>query len=108
MRSSLPSPFRSALIVSSRGEIPALNGEPGAGRIQGQRGVRNSPTLLNRAYGSSQFWDGRKGSLEEQPLEAIQNPKEMDMTLEELEKRLISVNEYSKQFKEVLGEKPDP
>lgn len=62
------------------------NGQPVAEGIQGRRGGRNVPTLFNRAYGSLQLWDGRAGSLEEQALEPIQNPKEMDMTLEEVEK----------------------
>lgn len=61
--------------------------------VQKRLGFRNVPTLLNRAYGLSQFWDGRVASLEEQVLEAIQGRKEMDMTLDELEGRLTSIQE---------------
>lgn len=74
--------------------------------IRGQQGNRNAPSIMNRAYGKSHFWDGRAASLEEQALEPIQNPKEMDLTLGELENRLASTNEYRKKFEEVFGEKP--
>src|SRR5436190_9096291 len=30
----------------------------------GRRGPRNSPSLLNRAYGRAFFWDGREATLE--------------------------------------------
>src|SRR5204862_154427 len=39
------------------------------GRPRGTRGeplARRAPTLFNRAYGTSFFWDGRAASLEEQ------------------------------------------
>ena len=84
------------------------NGERVAVGIHRRRGFRNIPTLFNRAYGSSQFWDGRAASLEEQALEPIRNPKEMDMTLEELPKRLEEMPEYREAFETVFGEKPKP
>jgi cytochrome c peroxidase len=51
------------------------------GRIlaQGARqrsGTRNTPTLLNSAYLTSLFWDGRRGSLEEQAADPLVNPVE--------------------------------
>ena len=45
--------------------------------ISDQIGQRNSPTTLNAVFFSSQFWDGRAGSLEEQALLPIVNPIEM-------------------------------
>src|SRR5260221_348507 len=39
--------------------------------IHGQALTRRAPSLLNRAYGSAFFWDGRTKSLEEQALEPI-------------------------------------
>ncbi len=83
------------------------NGEAVAVGIGGRRGARNVPTLFNRIYGLSQFWDGRKASLEEQALEPIQNPKEMDMSLGELEKRLEQIPEYREGFAGVFGGKPE-
>lgn len=74
--------------------------------IKGQRGIRNVPTILNRAYGKSHFWDGRAASLEEQALEPIQNPKEMGMSLGELEQQLNSIEAYKKKFVEVFGGNP--
>lgn len=55
--------------------------------IGGQTGVRNVPTLVNRVYGKSFFLDGRAASLEQQAIEPILNPREMDMTVPELEAR---------------------
>ena len=34
--------------------------------IGGQKGTRSAPTIINRAYSTLQFWDGRAPSLEEQ------------------------------------------
>jgi cytochrome c peroxidase len=41
-------------------------------------GRRNAPTVLNAAYLSSQFWDGRAKTLEEQAAAPISNPVEMN------------------------------
>ena len=38
------------------------------------------PTLINRAWGKSQFWDGRAPTLEAQMVFPITNPDEMGMT----------------------------
>src|SRR6185295_15275532 len=51
-------------------------------------GVRNSPALINRGYGSFFFWDGRSPSLERQTLEPILNPVELGLSQAELERRL--------------------
>jgi cytochrome c peroxidase len=56
--------------------------------VGGRTGTRNSPALINRGYGRAFFWDGRVALLEEQVLQPITNPKELDLTLPELEKRL--------------------
>jgi cytochrome c peroxidase len=45
--------------------------------VGGGLGKRNTPTLLNRAWGSSFFWDGRSSTLEEQVLEPVFNAKEL-------------------------------
>ena len=68
---------------------------------------RNPAALINRAYGQSFFWDGRAGSLEAQALEPIQNPKEMDLTLPELERRLRQNDQYPRLFREAFGRKPN-
>lgn len=48
--------------------------------IHGKKGVRNAPTVLNAAYNSSQFWDGRAVSLEEQVSGPMLNAIEMGNT----------------------------
>ncbi len=42
--------------------------------VGGKQGVRNSPTVLNAAYATLQFWDGRAGSLEKQSEGPVTNP----------------------------------
>lgn len=64
---------------------------------------RNTPTVLNAALMSTLFWDGRANSLEEQALQPITNPKEMDQDLSELVQELNAVEGYARQFREVFG-----
>lgn len=42
-------------------------------------GTRNAPSLLNVASNTSQFWDGRVNTLEQQALLPFVNPKEMGL-----------------------------
>ena len=45
--------------------------------IKQQKGGRSAPTVINRAYTTLQFWDGRASSLEEQAKWPLANPIEM-------------------------------
>lgn len=45
--------------------------------IDRTKGTRHSPTIINSAYLSSLFWDGRANSLEEQSKGPLANTKEM-------------------------------
>ena len=56
--------------------------------VGGRRGRRNAPALINRGYGRSFFWDGRMRSLEDQVLQPIQDPNEMDLALDEVPARV--------------------
>jgi len=56
--------------------------------VFGRRGRRNAPTVLNRAWGRVFFWDGRSPTLEDQVLKPIQDPNEMDLSLEEASRRV--------------------
>ena len=58
------------------------NGVRTARGIDGARGVRNVPTLINRAWGSSQFWDGRAATLEQQVLAPILSPTELGASVD--------------------------
>src|SRR5262252_8359082 len=62
--------------------------QPIAIGVFGRQGRRNAPALINRGYGRSFFWDGRATSLEEQVLKPIQDPNEMDLSLEEASTRV--------------------
>jgi cytochrome c peroxidase len=53
-----------------------------------RRGTRRVPTIVNRAWGRSFFWDGRVATLEEQVLKPIQAPEEMDLTVAEAAARV--------------------
>ncbi len=65
----------------------------------GQRvGRRNAPSLLNRAFGQTHFWDGRAASLEEQALEPIGNPDELGSSVAAVVERLGNDPDYSAQF----------
>lgn len=64
------------------------DGRPVAIGIDRQVGRRSAPALINRGYGRAFFWDGRAATLEEQVLQPIQDPKEMDMTLGEASERV--------------------
>src|SRR3569833_4568203 len=44
--------------------------------LGGQHSFRNTPSLLNVATQDSLFWDGRAGSLEQQLLGPLTNPRE--------------------------------
>lgn len=56
--------------------------------VFGRRGTRNAPALINRAWGRSFFWDGRAATLEEQVLQPIEDPNEMDLPIGEAAARV--------------------
>jgi len=71
--------------------------------VQKRRGTRNSPTVLNSVYYSSQFWDGRADSLEQQAEGPMQNPVEMAHTLRGVENKLAADPTYAAAFQEAFG-----
>jgi cytochrome c peroxidase len=77
---------------------------PVASGIDGQKGGRNSPTVMNRLFGTTQFWDGRAATLEDQALGPIQNPIEMGFTLPELVERLKGVEGYALFFAKIFAD----
>jgi cytochrome c peroxidase len=79
------------------------NGDQFATGVEGKKGGRNSPTVINAALQQFQFWDGRAKSLEEQALGPIQNPIEMNMPLEAVVARLNGIEGYKTQFQKVFG-----
>lgn len=79
------------------------NGDQFATGIEGKKGGRNSPTVINAAFQKFQFWDGRAKSLEEQALGPIQNPIEMNLSLEAVVAKLNGIEGYRSQFQKVFG-----
>ncbi len=80
------------------------DGLPVARGIRKQEGTRNSPTVVNSAFYSSFFHDGRAGSLEEQALGPFLNPiehgLENDSKIIDLVKQDAS---YVEKFKQAFG-----
>lgn len=71
--------------------------------VDGRRGTRNVPTIVNRAWGEAFFWDGRIGTLEEQVLQPIISPDEMDLSVRSALDRLATRAEYRHRFRQVFG-----
>ncbi len=69
---------------------------------------RHSPTVLNVAYNTLMFWDGRVKTLEEQAEKPIASPFEMNMNYDLLEERLKAIPGYRKLFKEAFPGEKDP
>jgi cytochrome c peroxidase len=62
-----------------RAQSAFTDGLPVAIGTNEQRGTRNTPSLWNVAELPTQFWDGRRMSLEEQALDPLLNPREHGM-----------------------------
>ncbi|HUE88252.1 MAG TPA: cytochrome c peroxidase [Vicinamibacterales bacterium] len=71
--------------------------------VGGRVGGRNAPSLLNKAYARTLFWDGRAASLEEQALAPMVNDVELANTYEEISTRLGSDPSYVAAFREAFG-----
>lgn len=74
--------------------------------VAGQKGGRSSPTVWNSAFHTTQFWDGRAETLEEQAVGPITNPVEMGMPdFETVIKRLEKIPGYVQMFESTFGTK---
>lgn len=72
--------------------------------IGGKVGRRNSPTLVNRAFGKSFFWDGRSTSLEEQSLIPIASEHELGSSVDGALQRIADNQEYVALFEKAFGQ----
>ena len=80
------------------------DGLPVAEGIGKQKGSRNSPTVLNAAYNESQFWDGRRPSLEAQAKDPFLNPIEHGLKSHEPILQIVrSDPAYVRQFRDVFN-----
>ena len=72
--------------------------------IHNQFGQRNAPTILNALFNTTQFWDGRAPTLEEQAKQPILNPIEMGMkSPEEVVAKVKAVPDYNDTFRKIFG-----
>ena len=71
--------------------------------IEGRKGTRNSPVLINLAWNSTFHWDGGVNHLEVQGINPIQHPAEMDEKLENVLKNLNASSVYPALFKNAFG-----
>lgn len=71
--------------------------------VGGKSGNRHAPTVINSAYNSYQFWDGRSPSLEDQAKGPIANPVEMAHSLDGAVARLQGDANYRALFKKTWG-----
>jgi len=71
--------------------------------LYGDLTPRNSMALVNMAWNTSFFWDGRARTLEEQLLEPIENPIEMDLTWSEAVERIGTDSAYQEMFTAAFG-----
>ena len=72
-----------ACVDCHRPDRAFTDGRAKAVGVYGRRGLRSVPTIVNRAWGTSFFWDGRIDTLEAQVLEPIVARLEMDLTVDE-------------------------
>lgn len=84
------------------------DGLPVAEGIENKKGTRNAPTVINAAFYTTQFWDGRVPSLEEQAKAPFVNSVEHG--LEDHTPIIETIRKdptYPEQFKKVFGIEPD-
>ncbi len=64
---------------------------------------RNTPSIANRLFGSQHMLDGRASSLEEQILLPLENPNEMDFSIEQAVSALAADPDFSLDFTNIFG-----
>jgi cytochrome c peroxidase len=76
--------------------------------IRGQFGTRNAPSLLNVVFTTSQFWDGRRESLEMQATDPLLNPREHGLLDGEAVLRIVRGDgAYTQAFHNTFAVAPD-
>jgi cytochrome c peroxidase len=72
--------------------------------VSGKLESRHTPTLINRAWGKSEFWDGRAPTLESQVTAAVTNPDEMGLTEDLAVQRIRGIKGYAPLFAAAFGD----
>lgn len=71
--------------------------------VHGKTGTRSAPTVINSAFYTTQFWDGRADGLEAQAAGPMANPVEMAHTLAGVVEHLQKDAGYRDEFKKAWG-----
>ena len=71
--------------------------------VDNKLGNRNSPALFNLNWHNGFFWDGGVNHIENQPVNPIQNPVEMDEKLDNVIAKLKDDATYRFMFKDAFG-----
>ena len=77
---------------------------PFSSGLNGQRGRRNAPAVVNRIFSREQFWDGRAGSLEEQAEIPMVSPRELGESHRAIVEKIAGVPGYRRLFAEAYGD----
>jgi len=72
--------------------------------IEGRKGTRNSPVLVNLAWNETFHWDGGVNHLDMQPINPLEHTAEMDNELEVVLSYLNEDTTYQRLFAEVYGD----
>jgi len=72
--------------------------------VSGKPESRHTPTVINRAWGKSQFWDGRAPTLEAQVAFAVTDPDEMGMAVDAVVQRVRRIGGYAPLFAAAFGD----
>lgn len=72
--------------------------------INGLFGTRNAPGIFNMAWKPLYFWDGGVINLENQPINPIENPVEMDEKIADVVTELGGDVTYQTMFKKAFGD----
>jgi len=72
--------------------------------IDNHTGPRNANTVINTAYATRLFWDGRAKDLESQASAPIENLIEMGSEMNTVVADINNISEYKQRFMQVFGE----
>ncbi|HUB82293.1 MAG TPA: cytochrome c peroxidase [Bryobacteraceae bacterium] len=79
-------------------------GDPAPVGVTGKPLPRRAPTLINRAYGKSQFYDGRASTLEDQIHFPVSNPDEMGSSIQATTRAISQIPGYAPLFERAYGD----
>lgn len=70
-----------------------------------QLGSRNAMTIINSAFATSLFWDGRAATLEDQAKMPIEDSREMHEHIDIATEKIVKVKGYEMLFEKAFGDK---